>query len=227
VDHSEPPGPIDGALEAMLAMRDVASGEQRLWHGVEDMTAAVTVRELEAALAHHAPLVVKSDLGPAFRAREFQRLLERHGVAWLPSPAYTPRYNGACEAGIGQLKKRTAYQALRAGRSGVWKSEDLELARAYSNILRRVTSAQPLDAAPPSPSERRRFLREVARRRVEVAHEMRLAAEKRPAIMDRAIDDNVIQRRAVVRALCAQGLLKIRRGRVSLPFHWALGARIW
>jgi hypothetical protein len=36
-----------------------------------------------------------------------------------------PRYNGACEAGIGAAKRRTEYSAARHDRLLDWTSDDL------------------------------------------------------------------------------------------------------
>ena len=112
-----PPEPIDGENESILAVRDLASGEQLLWQPVPDETAEETRFYLEVLFAEPGvPLVLKSDNGPGFIANLLQSFLEENRVAWLGSPPYTPSYNGSCEAGIGVLKARTAQRAdLQAG----------------------------------------------------------------------------------------------------------------
>jgi hypothetical protein len=122
----------------VLAVRDLASGQQLAWRAVADVTAATAWAELEwLLLVHGAPLVLKSANGSAFRAGSWKRNLARWGVWPLYSPAGMPSYNGAIESSIGALKKRTAFQAERAGHGGVWTEADLERARELSNEVTR------------------------------------------------------------------------------------------
>jgi transposase InsO family protein len=69
---------------------------------------------------HGAPLILKIDNGSAFRADEFKQMLETSRVIPLYSPPSCPGYNGAIEAAIGSLKKRTEDQAHAHGHSGHW-----------------------------------------------------------------------------------------------------------
>jgi transposase InsO family protein len=102
MDHAEPPRPIDGLYRALISVRDLASGMQLAWLPVPDETAETTVDALRALFAEHGPpLVLKSDNGPAFKSGLVKELLADWGVVPLRSPPVTPRYNGACEAGIG------------------------------------------------------------------------------------------------------------------------------
>jgi putative transposase len=134
MDHAEPPRPIDGLYRALISVRDLASGMQLAWLPVPDETAETTVDALRALFAEHGPpLVLKSDNGPAFKSGLVKELLADWGVVPLRSPPVTPRYNGACEAGIGAMKVRTHYQAARNGRAGNWTSEDTEAARRQAN----------------------------------------------------------------------------------------------
>lgn len=55
-----------------------------------------------------APLFLKRDNGSAFNNQEVDDVLARWGVIPLNSPAYYPRYNGAIEKGIRELKTRLA-----------------------------------------------------------------------------------------------------------------------
>jgi len=57
------------------------------------------------------------------------------GVQILFSPAYTPRYNGAIEAGIGSLKTRTRGLAAAQVHSAEWTCEDVEAAQVEANTL--------------------------------------------------------------------------------------------
>ena len=138
VDHSEAPRPIDGVYPAILAVRDLASGCQLAWLPVPDMEAASTALVLATLFAEHgAPLLIKSDNGSAFRSELGQDLLADHGVIWLPSPVRTPRYNGSCEAGIGSMKVRTLFLAVRETCVGTWGSDHLETARRQANVFTR------------------------------------------------------------------------------------------
>ena len=130
VDHTKPPNPVDGMYPKIFAVRDLASGMELAWQPVPDET-AVTTRDILLALfrEHGAPLVLKSDNGPAFK-RETQDLLKQWHVPHLLSPPETPQYNGSREAGIGWLKTRTHYLASEPG---FWTSEDTEAARRLAN----------------------------------------------------------------------------------------------
>jgi hypothetical protein len=53
----------------LVAVRDLASGYQLAWQPVSQLTAAAAVLVLAGLFARHgAPLVLKCDNGPAFRA---------------------------------------------------------------------------------------------------------------------------------------------------------------
>ena len=119
--------PIAGCWPYVLAVRDLASGCMLAWQPLPALTEEVT-REVLARLfaLHGAPLVLKMDNGSAFRAAVFQEFLEGSGVIPLYSPPSCPMYNGAIEAAIGSLKKRTeeharSKAALAAGRSPTWQ----------------------------------------------------------------------------------------------------------
>ena len=119
-----------------LSVRDLAS--RKVLHAgiVASECADAVIAELEELFARHgAPLVLKCDNGPAFIADKLKRLLERHQVLGLYSPPRTPRYNGACEAGIGALKRVAA---------------DLQLTDPFQTSLGRRLSraAAILDALP-------------------------------------------------------------------------------
>jgi transposase InsO family protein len=131
MDHALAPCWIDGAGRDILAVRDLASGQQLLWLPVTEATAETTLEMLAwLFVCHGAPLVLKSDNGSPFSAEVMSEFLRGHGVWPLFSPPRTPAYNGACEAGIGSMKKRTAYQAVRHGRPEEWISNDLDVAQA-------------------------------------------------------------------------------------------------
>lgn len=116
IDYAEPPSPIEGRWNYLLAARDLASGMQLLWLPVEAATGANAASALDTLFAvHGAPLVLKSDNGGHFCCPAVQDLLRDHQVESLLSPPHWPRYNGAIEAGIGGLKTRTNARAARAG----------------------------------------------------------------------------------------------------------------
>src|SRR5262249_36036101 len=133
-DFAWPPAAIEGRYPRLLSVRDLASGVQLAWQPAADETAATA----GAALAnlfheHRGPLVLKVDNGAAFGNDALQKLLWQHGVQGLYSPAYTPQYNGAIEAGVGAMKGRTEAQALVRGAPGEWTWEDTEAARQEAN----------------------------------------------------------------------------------------------
>ena len=121
IDFTGPRTPVDGLYPYLLAVRDLASGQQLLWLPAADPTAAVTADALTSLFATYgAPLVLKSDNGSAFIAEATQQLLNEFGVEKLFSPPGVPRYNGSIEAGIGSLKTRTEHPgtAVRANGPG-------------------------------------------------------------------------------------------------------------
>ncbi len=221
VDFAEAPAAIDGAYPYLLAVRDLASGRQLLWLP----TTAQTAAEVVAALAplfvlHGPPLVLKSDNGSAFIAEATQALLAGAGIIPLFSPAYTPQYNGAVEAGIGSLKTRTERHAARSGHPGVWMADDAAAAQAEANAL-----AHPRGEQGPTPdaswsarrrltaAERALFLATVARLRDEERARAGLATEGSP----HSTAERRAARVAIRRALVEHGYLLFSRRRIPLP----------
>jgi hypothetical protein len=69
------------------------------------ITGHETTRYLKKLFAQHGPpLFLKRDNGGIFNTPEVNQLLARLGVIPLNSPVKYPRYNGAIEKGIGELK---------------------------------------------------------------------------------------------------------------------------
>jgi hypothetical protein len=150
MDYAEPPLPLEEGFTDVLAVRDLASGFQLLWLPVEAATAATTVAALLSLfVVYGAPLVLKMDNGEPFTAAATQELLAQWQVVPLYSPPRWPAYNGAIEAGIGALKTRTHYQALRQGHPGEWTLADSDAAREAANTLGR-----PWGAHGPTPAVR-------------------------------------------------------------------------
>ena len=150
MDHAEPPTPVDGEFPQILVVRDLASRHQLCALPQRQATAGATADALEELFVRHgAPLALKSDNGGAFAGLEVQTLLARWGVRQLLSPPYLPRYNGAVEAGIGQLKTRVHIIASQHNRPGRWSADDLEGARLLAN-----RSLRPWGLNGPTPEER-------------------------------------------------------------------------
>src|SRR5262249_13494872 len=150
IDYAEPPQPLEEGYTDLLAVRDLASGLQLLWLPVAEATAAATSAALLALFTlYGAPLVLKLDNGAPFVAQATRELLAQWQVLALYSPPGRPQYNGAIEAGIGALKARTHYQAVRQGRPGEWTLADAEAARLEADAL-----ARPWGAHGPTPAER-------------------------------------------------------------------------
>jgi transposase InsO family protein len=149
-DYAEPPLPLEEGFTDLLAVRDLASGQQLLWLPVAEATAATTAAALLWLFTlYGAPLVLKLDNGSPFVAAATRELLAQWQVLPLYSPPRQPQYNGAIEAGIGALKARTHYQAARGGQPGAWTLADADGAREEANTLGR-----PSGARGPTPAER-------------------------------------------------------------------------
>jgi Integrase core domain len=230
IDFAEAPSAIDGTWPYLLAVRDLASGQQLLWLPVSDETAATAVRELELLFTRHGPpLVLKADNGSAFVAAEMKRRACVWGVHVLYSPPWRPSYNGAVEAGIGALKTRTHWLACQAGHAEIWTSADVEAARQQANEL-----ARPWGASGASPEqvwqarqgigaeERASFRASVAALEEQGRHRRGLAPGQEPGHAEEAS----VMREAIRRALVAHGLLLFRRRRIPLPILRRKPARI-
>jgi transposase InsO family protein len=217
MDFAQAPCLIDGRDRYLLAVRDLASGQQLLWQPVPSLTAAVVLAELPLLFAlHGAPLVLKTDNGSAFRADELRWLLQRCGVGHLFSPPWTPGYNGAIEASIGSLKKRTEEESVRAGHAGLWTGADVESARVVANTAarpRRLHGRTPAEVwearRARTPVERAQFQATVDRFRTEAMSEQGLTPEALPWNKQAAID-----RVGFRRALVAHDLLLFQRRRI-------------
>ncbi len=138
MDHVVPPSVIEGRYRAVLAVRDLGSGDQILWEPVESEGAREVVMALDVRFRiEGAPLVMKSDNGSGFIAEETQGVLAHHGVIQLLSPPALPQYNGSIEAGNGSMRARTDWKAALSGRHEEWTVEDLDAARNDANEMPR------------------------------------------------------------------------------------------
>jgi transposase InsO family protein len=229
IDHSEPPRTIDGCYGQILAIRDLASGMQLGWMPVADATGDTALPVLEAlALQHGPPLVLKSDNGSAFTSAVFAEWLAKWQIVPLFSPVRMPRYNGACEAGIGGLKRRTELVAARQDRLLDWTCDDLFAALLWANHdhyplgLVAGTAADRFAARPPLGAAERNTFRAAV-----VQFEQELHAEACTA--GHVLTDKlraIYHRRAVRRVLVEHGYLSITRRSIPQPFHLAKCARI-
>jgi transposase InsO family protein len=241
MDFAQAPAPIDGVSSPLaslgrgvggegiagghpflLAVRDLASGQQLLWLPVMTATADSAVVALRSLFAWHgAPLVLKTDNGSPFCAEATLDLLREKQVLPLFSPPGMPRYNGAAEAGIGSLKTRTETHATRHGRPGHWTWDDVAQAQLEANA-----TARPQGPAGPTPeqswaqrpalsmAQRQLFQAVVQQHRTEARTEESLPREgPLPSMVERSID-----RRAIRRALVEHDYLLFRRRGLPLPF---------
>jgi len=211
--------PIAGGYPYVLAVRDLASGCMLAWQPVPELTAAVAGVELARLFARHgAPLVLKVDNGSAFRADTFQGILAAAGVVPLYSPPACPSYNGAIEASIGSLQKRTEEQARAQGHGDCWLPADLAAAQDAANTShpRRLNGRTPASVwesrTPLDPVERAVFALTVDRQRFQARGELGIDQEEE---LDhwraRAVD-----RQAIERALVEHGHLLFTRRRIPL-----------
>jgi transposase InsO family protein len=222
IDYSEAPCLVEGCYEYLLAVRDLASGYALWWQPVEEATAQTTVAALEALFGRWGrPLLLKADNGSHFRAGAVVALLEAREVTVLWSPAHTPRYNGAIEAGIGSLKTRAHEEAARRGRPGAWTCADIEAARQEANLFscpRGEGGPTPAEAwqsrVPVSDEERGKFIEEV---KTEMAKRQAGEYDAREGPQQRQADQATRQRKAISAALVAQGYLSYTRRRIPLP----------
>ena len=218
MDFAEAPCVMEDLSPYLLAVRDLASGQQLLWQPVAAPTAAVVLAELRVLFAlHGAPLVLKTDNGSAFIADELRWLLHRAGVHQLFSPPHTPAYNGSIEASIGSLKKRTERQSTLAGHPGLWTSANVAAARNEANLTarpRRLHGATPDQVwqtrRPLTTEERAAFQATVEQFRTEARVERGLPAHGPLTRTEQAAVDRVALRRALV----AHDLLLFRRRRI-------------
>lgn len=221
IDHTIPPTLIDGLYPAVLAVRDLASGNQLAWQGVRNETAQEVALVLEPLLIQYGPpLVLKKDNGSALNEQSLNGMLDRFGVIGLLSPPRTPGYNGSCEAGIGAMKVRSTHQAALHGRPAQWSSDDCEAARMLAN----TTAACNLPGAP-SPQvawDNRNVISKDFRLHFRRFVDMYRNDELKQLnhVMDANVELPAVQeRRAIRRALQACGVLHIERRRFTLPIQ--------
>jgi transposase InsO family protein len=223
LDFTKVSRPIDGCFPYLLAVRDLASGYQLAWRAVAAADAATVLLELELLFTIYGPpLVLKSDNGSAFRAGATQRFLERWQVWPLYSPPGQPGYNGAIEASIGSLKKRTEQLAYQAGHAGSWTLAEVERARELANELARprgwrgpAPQTRWAGRLPPTRAEHEDFSAVVRRTEEELRVPQHIAAD---AVLDH-YEQAALHRRVLAQVLVQRGLLTITRRRLPQTFY--------
>jgi transposase InsO family protein len=228
MDFTHPPHRIDGVFPAILNVRDLASHQQLLWLAVEHENAATVVEALaDLFTTHGAPLVMKCDNGPAFRAHATKHVLLDHEVFTLYSPPYCARFNGACERANCTLKELTEHIADQAGRPGFWKADDLFQARLRANRFSRPWGAT---GATPEQSWTARAGLSLDKRQIMWQH---LQCEIATLLDQRELDSTValshytqteIERLAAQPVLEQLGLLHVTRRRITPPIRRQISA---
>jgi transposase InsO family protein len=230
MDFVQAPELIDGRFPFLLSIEDLASRYTLVWSPVSNEDAATVLAHLAKLFTEHgAPLVLKSDNGPAFLCDALKVFLARWLVAALYSPPRRPQYNGGCERNNGCLTAQTHHAAALAGHGDWWSSADTDSARATLNTTvrpwghrgptphQRWETREPLDAG-----ERTSFRTLVATNQREVRLEMHHPLD---AVLDH-YRQAAVDRIAIQRALVSQGLLKVSRRLITLPLKQLKLAKI-
>lgn len=222
--------PTDGRYPYTFTVRDLASHRllaaeptttKEAWHVVGVLARLFAV--------HGAPLVLKSDNGAEVTAADIQALCERWGVWPLLNPPYTPQYNGAIEAGGGQLAVRAWEHAARHGRPAQWTCDDLAWARDHANATGRPfgpdhgTPDERWAARVPITAAERAELRQRVERAAAPARYYTAVPHDSP--LDPWQERN-LARAAIVQACIESNLLTYRRRRISPPKSAARWGRI-
>jgi transposase InsO family protein len=212
MDHTKSPGG-----RWILTLKDLGSGLVLEWaenHPAEEDVIAILGPRIEEA---GAPLILKSDRGPAFKGDLMKAFLNSLRIFHLLSPPRCPSYNGSVESTNRWMKLRTHHQALLLGSAHSWSAEALERAKAIANkqaSSRSTECAEALWKARPRIPDafRKAFSESVA------AWEAGLLAglELDPSGRDEPEDRANTRRVAIERALVAHGILHITRRAIPL-----------
>lgn len=221
MDFTKPKARLSRGNTRLFCVRDLASGYRLASVPCVGERASVADRVLKALFAlFRAPLVLKRDNGSAFRAGRVRSLLREHGVTTLASPTYWPPYKGSCERSLGWLKIRAAHVAEIAGHAGTWNDGDVERARVQANRTLRTWGVH--GPTPEEAFEKRASITKTKRE----AFKRLCRQNKRALLKTYEIEFGTmpaqpalssIERTAIQNALCEQGYLHIRRGRMTTP----------
>ena len=219
MDFTEADHRIDGEFRWVLVIRDLASGYTLAAVPAECAKADVVVATLTSlCLRHDAPLVLKSDNGSHFINDDVRAYLAQQRIVHLISPPYWPRFNGACEAGIGALKCRIATIARHVGSPGHWTADMVEGARLWAN----GNAVQRRRRIPDQEWERRvRFTdtnRDHLRQCIDRATATRQAAANQLPVEERPCAAT-ITRTGITDALLHTGYLLIRSRSIPQPLQ--------
>ena len=164
-------------------------------------------------------MVLKTDNGSGFIARDTRKMLAAWSILHLRNPVATPQYNGSCEAANGSQKNTTEDQAVLAGHPGRWTHKDLQRARNIRNRLgrpwghRRPTPEDAWKQSHVTVSQRRQLQATVNRYRQEELTQRGVPDE---ALLSDAAQASV-DRVAISRALKHHDYLRVTRRLVTPP----------
>ena len=230
MDYADPPLPVDGFYRHILLVRDLGSRRNLLWLPVVQKNEHAACAAFQSLVAEHgAPLVLKADNDGAFRGGMIKESAAACGTWILSSPAYMPRYNGSCEAGVGALKTYTHHEAARHDRPGEWTCDDLEAAKLKANHTSRPwgRSGPPAEQVWHDRQPITALEREVFRKMVQ-AHMDELRLER--GVCDpgelTCCEQAAVRRQAVTRALVKLGFLVVRRRSITPPIKSRFASRI-
>jgi transposase InsO family protein len=217
MDFGQPPSFLEPGYRSFLLVRDVASGLLITACPVKAEESDAVEEILSFLFAYYGPpLVLKSDNGSAIISWQTQSLLRRWKVLPLLSPAYTPRYNGSAENGIGMLKALAGHRAARKGRALAWSAEDLVWAKdVYNSVIARkdgTTAAERHAVATPlTEGERLSFITSCERQIVKARSSLEISFGKNLNRREKA----KVNRLAIRNALIENGYLFVKRRTVT------------
>ncbi len=184
---------------------------------VESKGEAITAHLEKLFQKHGAPLFLKRDNGSPLNHAAVDRVLADNGVIPLNSPAYYPKYNGAVEKGIREMKEALGECLPQAAK---WQPEQIRpyiLAVHHSLNCRRRRSLQRHTACEAYQHQpRHRFNR---RERLATFEWIRIRAKDRIEQLE-AIDHrslNAAWRHAAETWLRCQGLITVTINNKVLP----------
>ncbi len=230
LDFTEPDRPLEDPFRQVLLVRDLGSKRNLLWLPLERATGRAVLDALRGLIATHgAPLVIKLDNAKAFDIPELQAFVESMNVLYLKSPPYAPWYNGSVESGIGTLKAYTHHAAARADHPEYWTCDDLEAGLRRANHYGRPAGLDGpssdeawVSRLAVTNSERIRFRRQVLERWADITtrEQKEQGGPLNKHELARAVRD------AIQWALTEEGLLEIRRRRISPAIKRAKASNI-